>query len=196
MVRPRRKAAGFLRRPYTITHGMTRTSILCLCLLGFSINVQADIYTWEYVDPSDPSQGKRQSMTLAPDGAGVMPGLALDASMLDLSMAYLIGSDLTEANFYQALVLDADFTAAVIRGASFSAISDSSFTAQQLYSTASYQDGDLRGVVLAENDLSGWDLSQKNLEGSGFAGATMTGIALSGANLSGSHIWGGIIDFR
>ena len=32
--------------------------------------VWADIYRWEYVDPSDPSEGKQQSETLCPDGVG------------------------------------------------------------------------------------------------------------------------------
>jgi hypothetical protein len=30
---------------------------------------RADIYQWEYVNSADPSQGKRQSSVLAPDGA-------------------------------------------------------------------------------------------------------------------------------
>jgi hypothetical protein len=36
----------------------------------------ADIFQWEYVNPSDPSQGKQQSTTLAAGGAGVdaVPG--------------------------------------------------------------------------------------------------------------------------
>jgi hypothetical protein len=37
---------------------------------------RADIFQWEYINPADPSQGKQQSTTLAPDGAGVdaVPG--------------------------------------------------------------------------------------------------------------------------
>src|SRR5262245_18638751 len=58
----------------------------------------ADIFRWEYINPADPSQGKRQSTTLAPDGAGVdaVPGAVLDHR--DLTMAYLIGADLSGAN--------------------------------------------------------------------------------------------------
>src|SRR5206468_12459698 len=39
----------------------------------------ADIFQWEYVNPADPGQGKQQSMTLCPGGAGVnaVPGADL-----------------------------------------------------------------------------------------------------------------------
>ena len=45
-------------------------------LVAFAAGAQADIFQWEYINPADPSQGKRQSTTLAPDGAGVdaVPG--------------------------------------------------------------------------------------------------------------------------
>ena len=58
----------------------------------------ADIFQWEYINPADPSQGKQQSTTLAPDGAGVdaVPGANL--SVRNLTMAYLIGADWTNAN--------------------------------------------------------------------------------------------------
>ena len=57
----------------------------------------ADIFQWEYINPADPSQGKQQSTTLAPDGAGVdaVPGANLYGR--NLTMAYLIGADLTNA---------------------------------------------------------------------------------------------------
>jgi hypothetical protein len=67
-------------------------------LVGIAPSAHADIFQWEYVNPADPSQGKRQSTTLAPDGAGVdaVPGSLLGAR--DLTMAYLSGADLSEAN--------------------------------------------------------------------------------------------------
>jgi hypothetical protein len=51
----------------------------------------ADIFQWEYVNPADPTQGKRQSTTLAPDGAGVNAVPGADLSNRNLTMAYLIG---------------------------------------------------------------------------------------------------------
>ena len=62
-------------------------------LLAFAASARADIFQWEYINPADPSQGKRQSTTLAPDGAGVdaAPGavLTLPFRRRDLTMAYL-----------------------------------------------------------------------------------------------------------
>ena len=50
---------------------------------------QADIFQWEYINPADPSQGKRQSTTLAPDGAGVdaVPGADLIRSQSDYGLS-------------------------------------------------------------------------------------------------------------
>ena len=46
---------------------------LCMvgCIVAFATSARADIYQWQYNDPADPSQGKQQSTTLCPDGAGV-----------------------------------------------------------------------------------------------------------------------------
>lgn len=41
---------------------------LALCS---ATTTRADIFEWEFIDPTDPSQGKQQSSTLVPDGAGV-----------------------------------------------------------------------------------------------------------------------------
>ena len=56
---------------------------------------RADIFQWEYINPADPSQGKQQSTTLAPDGAGVDAVPGADLIGRNLTMAYLIGADLT-----------------------------------------------------------------------------------------------------
>ena len=58
---------------------------------------QADIFQWEYINPADPSQGKQQSTTLAPDGAGVDAVPGANISDRNLTMAYLIRADLTDA---------------------------------------------------------------------------------------------------
>ncbi|HEX2475065.1 MAG TPA: hypothetical protein VHK01_09980, partial [Lacipirellulaceae bacterium] len=48
-------------------------------LVALAANAHADIFQWEYINTADPSQGKRQSATLAPGGAGVdaVPGADL-----------------------------------------------------------------------------------------------------------------------
>ena len=53
---------------------------------------QADIFQWEYINPADPSQGKQQSTTLAPDGAGVDAVPGADLAGRDLTMAFLAAS--------------------------------------------------------------------------------------------------------
>src|SRR5262245_32894964 len=73
-----------------------RESLLAWIVLAGG--VRADIYQWEYINPGDPSQGKQQSATLCPGGAGVnaVPGANLQSR--NLTMAYLIGADLSAAN--------------------------------------------------------------------------------------------------
>src|SRR5262245_45068939 len=80
---------------------------------------RADIYQWEYINPADPSQGKQQSATLAPHGAGVVavPGAQLYGR--NLTMAYLIGADLTNANGFQANLTSADLSQANLTYTSF-----------------------------------------------------------------------------
>ena len=72
----------------------------------------------------------------------------------------------------------------MIRGASFRSNTDSGLTAVQLYSTASYQLGDLAGIRLGGNDLTDWDLAGQNLFQSRFDGTTLTNVDLRGANLA------------
>ena len=93
---------------------------------------RADIFEWEYINPANPSLGKQQSTTLAPDGAGVNAGPGTDLSNRNLTMAYLIGadlspyytdccgtifSDLTGANLSQADLTGANLTEATLTGA-------------------------------------------------------------------------------
>ena len=77
---------------------MTKTILtlaaLSLALCSTSVT-RADIFEWEYIDPADPSQGKRESSSLVPNGAELdaVPGANL--SVNNLTKAYLIGKDLT-----------------------------------------------------------------------------------------------------
>src|SRR5262245_42535013 len=69
---------------------------------------QADIFQWEYINPADPSQGKQQSTTLAPEGAGVdaVPGAQLGGR--NLTMAYLADRNLTGASLVFDNLTNAD----------------------------------------------------------------------------------------
>src|SRR5215467_5879902 len=81
--------------------------------------VCADTFQWEYVNPADPSQGKQQSTTLAPDGAGVdaVPGANL--GYRNLTKAYLINADLMNVYGDQANLTYADLSRANLANASF-----------------------------------------------------------------------------
>jgi uncharacterized protein YjbI with pentapeptide repeats len=200
--------------PDTYLKDPTMRTILSIAaaMFAFTGATHADIFQWEYINPADPSQGKQQSTTLAPDGAGVDAVPRADLARRDLTMAYLIGADLTGAggsfanlnnadlsqaklnnadftngSFYVATLTGADFAGAEVRGASFN--STIGFTPAQLYSTASYQAHNLTGIHLS-GDLSGWDFSGQNLTGASFNSATLTGADFSGAEVRGANFYG------
>jgi uncharacterized protein YjbI with pentapeptide repeats len=78
----------------------------------------------------------------------------------------------------------ADLTGALVAGAFLGGI-----TREQLYSTASYQAKDLRGIGMTGNDLSGWDLRGQNLSNAYFLGdAKFTGVDLTGADLRNARL--------
>jgi hypothetical protein len=56
---------------------------------------RADIVQWEYVNPADPAQGKRPSLTLTPGGAGANAAPGANLANRDLTKAYLIGANLS-----------------------------------------------------------------------------------------------------
>src|SRR3990172_9488300 len=107
------------------------TSLATLLTAFFPLPVaRAEIFEWEYINPANPALGKQQSTTLTPDGAGQYAGpyTSLDG---DLTMAYLIGADLTgaygsyrvnltDADLSQANLTASDFYAAVLHGANLS----------------------------------------------------------------------------
>lgn len=199
----------------------------CVALAFFTLLscvVRADIYEWEYVDPADPSQGKQQSATLVPDGAGVdaVPGAILTSLNLTkaflshadvtavnfqtsrLENADLSGSQLSKANFNGAFLAGAVLEDADIRDAVLSRTTSRGFSAEQLYSTASYKDRDLTGVSFAGNcpapgnDFTSWnffgqDVSRGsfgtvNLTNADFRHATLVGTSFSRATLTGTRV--------
>ena len=186
-----------------------------LPLVAFASAARADIFQGEYINAADPSQGKRQSTTLAPDGAGVDPVTGAQLDYRDLTMAYLIGADLRDASavrtnltdadlsqsslnnasFHAATLTDAGFTGAAVRGATFDQVRygglggaqvGTGLTLAQLYSTASYQERDLRGIGLGQNNLVSGDLRGQNLTNANFVGATLTDADFTGAEIAGA----------
>jgi uncharacterized protein YjbI with pentapeptide repeats len=179
-------------------------TILSIAAAIFAIAnaARADIFQWEYINQADPSQGKQQSTTLAPDGAGVnaVPGANLFGR--NLTMAYLPAADLSNANLSQANLTNAYFRGAYLTGADFNGTEargadfgrrctfDPDFgctvpigtgpgtglALAQLYATASYQANDLTGVNLRWNrGLTGGNFAGQNLTNANFSFATLTG---------------------
>ena len=68
-----------MHRTLNVPRRVLQIAVALFPLVGNAASARADIFQWEYINPADPSQGKRQSTTLAPDGAGVnaVPGVDL-----------------------------------------------------------------------------------------------------------------------
>jgi uncharacterized protein YjbI with pentapeptide repeats len=177
--------------------GLVCASVLAAFVCAATSPARADIFQWEYINPADPSQGKQESTTLVPDGAGVdaVPGANL--SNRNLTMAFLDSKDLTNVNLRQANITNVDFSYATITGADFTdafghgaqffAIQGGS--GAQLYSTAGYKARDLTGINLGGNDLTGLDLVGQNLTNAAFANATLTDVNFSGAVVRGASFY-------
>ena len=108
----------------TSPHIVLRITVNVFSLMAVATAAPAEIFQWEYINPANPGEGKRQSTTLAPSGAGVNAVPSADLSFRNLTMAYLIGADVHNASFYGATLTDADFSNAEIRGATFDKVID------------------------------------------------------------------------
>ena len=116
----------------------------------------------------------------------------LGVTPADLTSASFAGANLTDAKFSLSPFTSVDLTGAIVAGADLGVgvfpAPGSTFTREQLYSTASYQDKNLRGIVL-NGDLTGWDLSGQDLTGASLLYCSLTGTDLSGANLKNAHLF-------
>ncbi|MDZ4784415.1 MAG: amidase family protein [Planctomycetia bacterium] len=152
--------------------------LLCVVLLLVPSAARAEIYRWDNGEVIPGTEG----ITLG-------PGVQLDH--LELTFAELNG-DLTNANFSGSNLADAsiccslqdaDFSGTIIRGAILYGVQR-----EQLYSTQSYLERDLRGVFFIGVDLTGWDLSHQNLSNSVLRGANFTNMAMVNADLTGADL--------
>jgi uncharacterized protein YjbI with pentapeptide repeats len=109
---------------------------------------------------------------------GNLAGTSFPTSLVGWNFA---GKNLTDASFQSADVTGANFSGAIIVDSAFDY---STLTATQLYSTASYQSHDLRGLYLRSHDLRGWNLAGQNLSQSLLQGGKLTGVDLRNANLT------------
>ena len=202
-----------------------RTLVLVLCFVLFARQAQANIYEWAISGGS-----VVQSPTLCPGGSGVSAAPGAYLTYLNLTQAYLINANLSNANLeyatltnasltganlsnanlsygtltganltganlsnaflYSATLTNANFTNATVTGGSFGT---TSLTSSQLYSTASYQAGNLQGIDLDSNNMTGWNLSGQNLTNANLIWVTVTNANLTGANLSNANLGGGTL---
>ena len=96
------------------------------------------------------------------------------------------GQDLRDANFSAAVLYDTDFAGALrcyrdeLRGDYFSRIHARSSSTRH----RSYQNRQLQRIVLAQNDMTGWDFSDQNLSRANFFRSVLIDSDLVGADLS------------
>ena len=120
---------------------------------------RADIFQWEYINPADPSQGKQQSTTLAPDGAGVDAVPGADLSDRNLTMAYLIGADLTGAYGYYANLTNADLSQANLTNAYFAG---ATLHGRQFHAEANLTNANFHSATLTDADFTGAEVRGAN----------------------------------
>ena len=177
---------------------LTLITMATILSLGQS-SADADVYNW-------------QTRELIPGTAGIVPGPGVDFSaddfpprpdlryadfsggldltrsdfeIADLSYALFEGANLTDASLDHTILTGADFNDAIIPGASFRR-SGKNLTFEQLASTASYQEKDLRGIEI-NIDMRNWDLSGQDLRDADFFGARLGGADLTGAIVNGTQ---------
>jgi uncharacterized protein YjbI with pentapeptide repeats len=174
-----------------------------LALFAPAIVARADIFQWEYINPANPSQGKQPSTMLCSDGAGAYAGPATNLANRNLSMAYLIGADLSAdvvtdvernviyytaadlsgVNLSGADVQGANFYAARLTGANLSHanLKNAKFWGGDLYS-------DIPGADLTDANLGGADARAANFGGATLTSANFTDAQVGGANFASSQI--------
>jgi uncharacterized protein YjbI with pentapeptide repeats len=107
----------------------------------------------------------------------------------DLSGWDFAGQDLTGARLAHVRLTNANVTGAIVRGTQFCEVTSRGFTKEQLYSTASYQERNLHGIGLYDNDLSGWDFAGQDLTNANLCCSTLANANLTGANVKGADFY-------
>ena len=67
------------------------------------------------------------------------------------------------------------------------------FTAEQLYSTASYQAKNLGGIGLDYNNLTAWDFNGQNLSNAYLSFSTLTNANLTESDLTNANLTGAVV---
>lgn len=122
---------------------------------------------------------------------------------VNLQSSNLSGSDFTSSSFINTNLTNVNFSNSILNGVSFknSDIKDSliigadlsntvsnGFTDAMFYSTKSYVDGDLIGIMFDYNNISNWILTGKNLQNTSFFATRINGVDFSNSDLRGAEI--------
>ena len=154
--------------------GIDASAVVILAILAVASPACADIYQWEYINPADPSQGKRQSAVLCQDGFEVYPSAGADLSFLALRNAYLIGAIISGGNFSGTDLSQAEFTS--------SNLTDSNFGGANC-TNANLANADLSGVYFGHAILTGTNLMGAIVKGADFVGNPYAPAPLTSAQL-------------
>jgi uncharacterized protein YjbI with pentapeptide repeats len=104
----------------------------------------------------------------------------------DLAAWDFSGQNLTSADLGRTNLTGTNLSGAVITNASLGTVSG--LTKEQFYSTASYQQKNLREIDLSGNDFTGWDFSNQDLSRAGFEGAMLQSANLAGATIQAARL--------
>ena len=106
-----------------------------------------------------------------------------------LTNANFSGANLSFANLFSSTLTGANLTGAKVLNAIFS---QSNLSKSQLYSTASYQAGNLSGITLGGN-LSAWNFAGQNLTNAELGSANLTSGTFANANLTKADFTNGTL---
>ncbi|MEX2139819.1 MAG: pentapeptide repeat-containing protein [Pirellulales bacterium] len=161
---------------------LSRGALLAFaCLIAsFPGSAIAAIFRW---DDGELIPGT-EAITVGP--GMIVDGLELhfaDLAGATLTGASFLGTDLTDALLDGSRLTNAGFSNAEVTGASFLATTPLGFTKEQLYETSSYQAMSLPRIILAENNLSGWDFHGQRLEEADLRDSDLTLVNFANADL-------------
>lgn len=158
---------------------MLRIAICCaallVCVTVLPPKANGQIYEWEYVDPSNPSLGKKQSTILVPDGHVANLNSAFGLFGHDLTKAYLPAVQIP--NY---IIRTTQLNDALLTGANMTSVTGENLQAQG----ADLSQAILRQANLEDSNLSGAKFVGANLTQARFDSSILLGADFTGANIT------------
>ena len=107
-------------------------------------------------------------------------------SYADLANVDFSSANLYDAYFISAVLDGADFSGADVSKADFTNTTSNGFTAKQLYSTATYKQGNMQYMSFQSNVMTAWNFSGKDLTRADFSVASVVNADFRNAILTDS----------